>query len=38
MGDWKPDKTVTIPSDQGGEYELHLWTITEDVKKRLGRD
>ena len=38
MGDWKPDKTVTIPSDQGGEYELHLWTITEDVKKRLARD
>jgi len=38
MGDWKPDKTVTIPSDQGGEYELHLWTVTEDVKKRLARD
>ena len=37
MGDWKPDKTVTIPSDQGGEYELHLWTITEDVKRRLGK-
>jgi len=38
MGDWKPDKTITIPSDQGGEYELHLWTITENVKKRLARD
>ena len=38
MGDWKPDKTVTIPSDQGGEYELHLWTITEEVKRKLARD
>lgn len=37
MGDWKPDKTITIPSDQGGEYELHLWTITEDVKRRLAK-
>jgi uncharacterized protein (TIGR03000 family) len=34
MGDWKPDKTVTVSSDEGGDYVLHLWTVTEDVKKR----
>jgi uncharacterized protein (TIGR03000 family) len=32
MGDWVPDTTVNI--DDGGNYELHLWTITEEVKKR----
>jgi uncharacterized protein (TIGR03000 family) len=35
MGDWKPDKTVTMTSADGGDYELHLWTITEAVKRRL---
>jgi uncharacterized protein (TIGR03000 family) len=35
MGDWKPDKTVTVTSADGGEYELHLWTITEEVKRRM---
>ena len=35
MGDWKPDKTVTVTSADGGEYELHLWTITEEVKRRI---
>ena len=35
MGDWKPDKTVAVSSDAGGEYELHLWTITEEVKRRM---
>jgi uncharacterized protein (TIGR03000 family) len=34
MGDWQPDKTVTIPGYDIGEYELHLWTITEDLKRR----
>ena len=35
MGDWKPDKTVSI-SDFGDEdYEVHLWTITEEIKKRM---
>jgi uncharacterized protein (TIGR03000 family) len=37
MGDWEPDKTVTISSAEGGDYELHLWTITEDVNKRLAQ-
>ena len=35
MGDWAPDKTVTVPSADGGEFELHVWTITEDIKRRL---
>jgi uncharacterized protein (TIGR03000 family) len=34
MGDWKPDKTVMVGVD-GPEYELHLWTITEDLKRRF---
>jgi uncharacterized protein (TIGR03000 family) len=35
MGDWTPDKTVTISSDEGGEYILHLWTVTDELKKRI---
>jgi uncharacterized protein (TIGR03000 family) len=37
MGDWKPDRTISVTSAEGGEYELHLWTITEDVKRRVER-
>ena len=33
MGDWKPDKTVTVSDDNGLPYELHLWTITEAHKR-----
>ena len=36
MGDWKPDKTVTVTSAEGGDFELHLWIITEAVKRRGG--
>jgi hypothetical protein len=36
MGDWKPDRTVTVKGEDGDEYLLHLWTITEDAKKRAG--
>ena len=36
MGDdWPPEKTVRFNSKEGGIYRLHLWTITEDVRKRL---
>lgn len=35
MGDWMPDRSMTVGSDDGGEYVLHLWTITEEVKKKL---
>jgi uncharacterized protein (TIGR03000 family) len=34
MGDWPPDRTVHYASEQGGDFQLHLWTITEEVKKR----
>ena len=36
MGDWPPDKTITVTSGDGGFYELHLWTITEQIKRRQG--
>lgn len=36
MGDWKPDRTITVVSAQsGGVFDLHLWTITEDIKRAL---
>ena len=35
MGDWKPDQTVKMNGEDGDEYELHLWTVTEAIKKRL---
>ncbi len=34
MGDWKPEKTITYKGEDGDEYLLHLWTITEEVKKK----
>ena len=34
MGDWQPDKTVTITDEFGLPYEIHLWTITEAHKRR----
>ena len=34
MGDWKPDKTVSVSSAEGGIFELHLWTITEEIKQK----
>jgi uncharacterized protein (TIGR03000 family) len=36
MGDWQPDKTITVSSDDGGFYDLHLWTITEQTKQPRG--
>lgn len=35
MGDWEPDKTISVNSAEGGEYELHLWTVTEQLKRKL---
>lgn len=37
MGDWKPDKTVTV-SEPEMDYELHLWTVTEELKRRAPRN
>lgn len=25
LGDWKPDKSITVTGEDGDEYELHLW-------------
>ena len=35
MGDWKPDRTVSLGPDDS--YELHLWTVTEELKRRMER-
>jgi uncharacterized protein (TIGR03000 family) len=34
MGDWKPDETKKITGEDGEEYEIHKWTITDEVKKK----
>jgi len=38
MGDWMPDKTETITGEDGDEYLIHLWTVSDDVKKRAGEE
>jgi uncharacterized protein (TIGR03000 family) len=38
MGDWSPDKTITVQSAEvSGDYDLHVWTITDEVKRKSGR-
>ena len=32
MGDWQSDSTITVSTTEG-PYELHLWTITEEMKR-----
>lgn len=32
LGDWKPDKTVTVTGEDGDEYKIHLWTVKEKKK------
>ena len=29
LGDWKPDKTVTVKGMDGDEYTLHYWVVKE---------
>lgn len=29
MGDWKPEKSITVKGNDGDEYQLHLWIIPE---------
>jgi hypothetical protein len=29
MGDWAPDKTITVTGQDGDEYKLHLWTVKD---------
>jgi tRNA A58 N-methylase Trm61 len=35
MGDWTPDRTISVTSPENVDYLLHLWTVTEDVKRKL---
>ena len=35
MKDWKADETKTIVGQDGSEYEVHLWKVTEDAKKKF---
>jgi len=37
MGDWQPDQTISFNSAESGTYQLYVWTITEEVKKRQAR-
>jgi hypothetical protein len=37
MGDWKPDRSMTYRAADGITYDLHVWTVTEEIKKRAGR-
>lgn len=32
MGDWEPDKTISVTGQDGDEYVLHLWVV-KDKKK-----
>jgi uncharacterized protein (TIGR03000 family) len=32
MGDWKPEKTITITDGAGEEYLIHLWTVGKKEK------
>jgi uncharacterized protein (TIGR03000 family) len=34
MGDWKPDQTISVNDEYGLPYEIHLWTITEEHKRK----
>ena len=33
--DWQPDRTVFVSSAEGGQHELHLWTVTAEIKRAL---
>ena len=38
MGDWEPDEMISVKSEFGGSHDLHLWTITEEIKLRINKD
>jgi hypothetical protein len=33
MGDWKPDRTITVHSTAGYPCQVHLWTIKAGDKE-----
>lgn len=36
LGDWAPDKTITVTGQDGDEYKLHIWTVKD--KKAGSKD
>ena len=32
LGDWAPDKSITVTGLDGDEYKLHVWTVKEKKK------
>ena len=34
MGDWKPDESKKIVGADSEEYEIHVWTITKEIKDK----
>lgn len=34
MKDWKPDETKKVVGQDGLDYEVHIWKVTEDAKKK----
>jgi uncharacterized protein (TIGR03000 family) len=32
LGDWEPDKSITVTGLDGDEYKLHVWTVKEKKK------
>ena len=34
MKDWKPDDTKKVTGQDGLDYEVHIWKVTEDAKKK----
>jgi uncharacterized protein (TIGR03000 family) len=37
MGDWQPDKTVSVAGWDESEYLIHLWTITNEIKEKAAK-
>lgn len=37
MGDWMPDRTITVLLGDGFPFTLHVWTITPEVKARAAK-
>jgi uncharacterized protein (TIGR03000 family) len=33
LGDWAPDKTITVKGENGDDYVLHYWVVKEKDKK-----
>src|SRR5262245_17825327 len=34
LGEWKPDKTITVTGQDGDEYTLHLWIVPDKKDKK----